>query len=119
MFGTGITRLWLIGLTEDKPGNITAKNVTAVNDAGTITNIILSNYDSAGGDSGAPVITLNGSDSILHGTHVGRWCSVTFENQTQVGAEFVINDVCWTRGLADTYTGFTPWENIVSGLGWK
>ena len=77
---------------------------------GVLNDQVVANYHSDMGDSGAPIFSLTGSNTVnLLGQHVGKFCEVDLNSGTNYGY--------WCSGNTQGLTVFSPWDQVASNLG--
>jgi hypothetical protein len=94
-----------------REGVICAKNVTVrFDDDGTLTDQLLANYVSSGGDSGAPVFYRAGGASVyMVGLNVGATLADNATPPPDQGT--------WPPADGDTYAVISPWMSVERDLG--
>ena len=85
----------------------------------TMSNQHIANYDSIGGDSGAPVIIFSREVAKIVGIHSGIVCqfSAESEGQTEINLWGIVNGerVC-SGSFSNYYKVFSSWDSIKDGL---
>ena len=107
----------LIGIHHNSEGRIQYANATVSLDTDyAIKNIVISNYQSIGGDSGGSIITTYDGTNNLIGIHKGAFCNFksTLENNTMNFFDNRNSTSCPVERAI--YKGFSTWENIRASL---
>ncbi len=107
----------IFGINTNSQGSVTVTNATTMRYSDlTLTNTSISNYDSTGGDSGAPIITTINGVNHLVGVHMGYICEFTnYADDRSFTVDLTPNsNQC---NPDDTpYKIFSSWENTKTAL---
>jgi len=103
--GTPVRKM---GITTGETSHfVLGTGITIADPLGTLTNQVGSDYESAPGDSGAPVFSTGSNDVYLYGIHIGLFCFGPPPG--------VPNSQCAAQG-GSVLRFYSPWEGIKSEL---